>query len=72
MKELYYYEYSDDGISWTRGGAAISLISCIDKARQCDYRHRIKRAIIAREEIVSEDEIKPEFEKLLILEKLFQ
>lgn len=72
MKELYYYEYSDDGIDWKNGGAAISLLSCLDKARKCSYSWRIKRATITSEEIIQAEEIKPVFEQLYLLEKLFQ
>jgi hypothetical protein len=42
QKKFYYYEYTDDGESWSDGDCAFSLLKCIDRARKCSYRWRIK------------------------------
>lgn len=42
MKEVYYYEYSDDQIDWTIGECSFSLIKCVDMAQRCRFPWRIK------------------------------
>lgn len=42
QKKFYYYEYTDDGTNWSDGDCAFSLLKCIDRARKCSYRIRVK------------------------------
>ena len=73
MKEIYYYEYSDDGIEWTLGKPAFSLLDCVDKARKCCYSFRITKVELnSLGKFVSFEEIDEALDQLNLLEKIFQ
>lgn len=74
MKELYYYEWSDDRINWKLGGIYFDILPCVDKARHCPYAVRFKKIIA---DFSDANDVHPELlkearEQLHLLEKLFQ
>ena len=72
MNEIFYYEYSDDGVNWTLGEPAFSLLKCIDKARKISYRWRIKKADVGTGFLLTQESVNKAIDDLLILEKLFE
>jgi hypothetical protein len=74
MKEIYYYEWSDDRIDWKFGGVFFNILPCVDKARQCSYAVRFKKttADFSNTEEVSLNLVKTAKDQIQLLEKLFQ
>ena len=72
MKEVFYYEFSDDGKDWVFGDCAKSLISCLDKARKCPYRVRVKRARLSDHVVVGKKRIQESLEELQLLDQIFE
>ena len=73
MKEIYYYEYSDDGGgTWFYGEPSFSLLKCVDNARKISYRWRIQKASFSDSILVTQEAVDRSLDELLILEKLFQ
>ena len=74
MKEIYYYETTDDGgITWLLGKPSFSLIGCVDNARQSCYPFRItKTQTESLGEFASYEEIDTALEQLRTFDKLFQ
>lgn len=74
MKEIYYYETTDDaGMTWWLGKPSFSLVGCVDKARRSCYPYRITKVELKdKSELVSYDLIEKARQELEILDKIFQ
>ena len=70
--KIYYYEYSDDRITWHQGEPSFSLAVCVDIAQRQPYPWRIKQAELSCEwQEVSKKEIKESQKFLKIMYGLF-
>ena len=67
MKDVYFYEYSDNLIDWRLGGYFDSLLRCVDNAEQCCYSYRIKKAKVSDPEPVSIEERNQALEQLKVI-----
>jgi len=74
MKEIYYYELTDDGgLTWTIGKPAFSLLNCLDMARKCSFPYRITKAHLGDHgQFVSFEDMDKALDELNILDKIFQ
>jgi hypothetical protein len=72
MRDLYFYEYSDDLIDWRLGGYFESLMKCVDNAEQCCYSYRIKKAKVSDPEPVSREERNQALKDLIAINKILK
>jgi len=68
---IYYYEYSDDRITWQEGEPSFSLTVCVDNAQRQPYAWRIKQAKLSSDWTdVPEKEIQKSEKIVAMLNKL--
>ena len=74
MKELYYYEWSDDRIDWRLGEIFFDILPCVNDARDCPYAVRFKKikADFSDAQDVHPDLLETARDQIYLLEKLLQ
>ena len=76
MKELYYYEHTDDGgVTWFLGEPSFSLIGCVDKARRFSYPYRVLKVQLNdtdEAEFIYREQLKEVELTLEALDKIFK